>query len=267
MSLKPDYISPDGSVQLYCADCLEVLPTLEAGGVDAVVTDSPYSSGGQFRSDRAASTSVKYNGFSHSPDETREPEAEYPEFTGDNKDQRAFLHWSCLWMDQAREASVSGAPLMTFTDWRQLPITTDAIQGGGWIWRGVVVWDKGVGRPMKGRFRNHVEYVCWGSNGPMGEPPEVYPSSVMRFTPPTSATRVHRTEKPVELIEALLPITAAYGTILDPFMGSGTTGVACIKTGRNFIGIEKEPKYFDIARKRIEQAFADQALFREAVAV
>ena len=46
-------------------------------------------------------------------------------------------------------------------------------------------------------------------------------------------------------------------------MGSGTTGVACIKTGRKFIGIEKEPKYFDIAIKRIEEAFASQALFRQ----
>ncbi len=50
-------------------------------------------------------------------------------------------------------------------------------------------------------------------------------------------------------------------TILDPFMGSGTTGVACVQLGRKFIGIEIEPKYFDIAVKRIEKAFEDQALF------
>jgi len=51
------------------------------------------------------------------------------------------------------------------------------------------------------------------------------------------------------------------GTILDPFMGSGTTGVACVRLGRKFIGIEIDPGYFKIAVKRIEQAFADQALF------
>jgi site-specific DNA-methyltransferase (adenine-specific) len=52
-------------------------------------------------------------------------------------------------------------------------------------------------------------------------------------------------------------------TILDPFMGSGTTGVACIRTGRRFIGIEKEPKYFEIAVKRIEAELQRHTLFEE----
>ncbi len=52
-------------------------------------------------------------------------------------------------------------------------------------------------------------------------------------------------------------------TILDPLMGSGTTGVACAKLGRNFIGIEIEPKYFDIACKRIEQAYDQPDMFIE----
>jgi site-specific DNA-methyltransferase (adenine-specific)/modification methylase len=55
-------------------------------------------------------------------------------------------------------------------------------------------------------------------------------------------------------------------TILDPFMGSGTTGVACAQMGRSFIGIEREPKYFDIACKRIEAAYAQGQLFAEPVA-
>lgn len=56
------------------------------------------------------------------------------------------------------------------------------------------------------------------------------------------------------------------GDVLDPWLGSGTTGVACVKTGRKFIGIEKEPKYFEIACRRIEQAYADQGLFTGAIA-
>lgn len=53
------------------------------------------------------------------------------------------------------------------------------------------------------------------------------------------------------------------GVVLDPFMGSGTTGVACVKLGRKFIGIELEPKYFDIACKRIEQAYKQPDMFIE----
>lgn len=65
----------------------------------------------------------------------------------------------------------------------------------------------------------------------------------------------HPTQKPIELMLWCLGFVKGK-TILDPFMGSGTTGVAAVQMGRKFIGIEREPKYFDIARKRIEQAYA-----------
>ena len=258
LHLNPDIAAVLSGERRWCVvtgDCLANLSALPKGSIDAVVTDPPYSSGGAFRGDRLASTSAKYNGWSQDENGRRkEPDADYPEFTGDNKDQRAYLHWSCLWLSMAQAASVPGAIVAAFTDWRQLPITSDAIQGGNWIWRGIVVWDKGVGRPVKGRFRNHVEYVCWGSNGPMREPQSVYPSTVCRATPPTSHSREHRTEKPVEAIEHLLTICQPDGIILDPFTGSGTTGVAAIKTGRRFIGIEIDEHYANVARERIAKA-------------
>lgn len=71
----------------------------------------------------------------------------------------------------------------------------------------------------------------------------------------------HPTQKPVRLIAWSLEQIGNPGTVLDPFMGSGTTGVACAQLGRKFIGIEIEPKYFDIACKRIEQAYAQGKLF------
>jgi DNA modification methylase len=73
--------------------------------------------------------------------------------------------------------------------------------------------------------------------------------------------RHHPTQKPIELMKWCLGFVK--GTILDPFMGSGTTGVACAKLGRKFIGIEIEPKYFDIACRRIEKAYAQPDFFVE----
>ena len=69
----------------------------------------------------------------------------------------------------------------------------------------------------------------------------------------------HPTQKPVEVMEFI--VSRASGVVLDPFMGSGTTGVACARLGRRFIGIEIEPRYFDIACKRIEQAQRQPDLF------
>jgi len=73
----------------------------------------------------------------------------------------------------------------------------------------------------------------------------------------------HPSEKPLQLMKWTIETVKANGTILDPFMGSGTTGVAAIQMGRKFIGIEREPKYFDIACKRIEQAVSQPRLFED----
>ena len=73
----------------------------------------------------------------------------------------------------------------------------------------------------------------------------------------------HPTQKPIELMVWSIQQIQAPTTILDPFMGSGTTGVACAKLGRKFIGIELEPKYFDIACRRIEEAYRQPRLFSE----
>jgi len=75
--------------------------------------------------------------------------------------------------------------------------------------------------------------------------------------------KVHPTQKPIALMEWCLGFLPKARTILDPFMGSGTTGVACAKLGRKFIGIELEPKYFDIACKRIDDAYRQPRLFKD----
>ena len=81
-----------------------------------------------------------------------------------------------------------------------------------------------------------------------------YPSSVQEFSNGNNGN-VHPTQKPVPLCEYLIKTYTNEGeTVLDNCMGSGSTGVACINTGRNFIGIEKEEKYFEIAKSRIEKA-------------
>ncbi len=77
------------------------------------------------------------------------------------------------------------------------------------------------------------------------------------------ARNCHPTVKPTRLMEWLIRlVTPEYGFVLDPFMGSGTTGVACAKLGCKFIGIEQRPEYFDIACRRIEEAHRQGQLFR-----
>ena len=241
MTFKDEWTSDCGTVRLICGDCLEVLPTLGDGIVDAVITDPPYSSGGAFRGDRMASSRAKYV----STDATHDLHA----FTGDNRDQRSYLAWTSLWLCAASHIAAEGAICAVFTDWRQLPTTTDAIQSGGWVWRGLAVWQKPNARPMLGRFTNQAEYIPWGTNGPREIAGSVAAGWLVCDVP--RGDRVHITEKPVEVMEWCLQPVPAASTVLDPFMGSGTTGVACVRTGRKFIGIELDAKYFEIAKRRI----------------
>lgn len=96
--------------------------------------------------------------------------------------------------------------------------------------------------------------------GPKHYWPKKRPNDVIRA--PATGNDLHPTQKPVQLMGAVIEWT--HGTILDPFMGSGTTGVACVKLGRKFTGIELDPDYFDIACMRIEEAYAQPDLFIEA---
>jgi DNA modification methylase len=95
--------------------------------------------------------------------------------------------------------------------------------------------------------------------GPDHDFPAGRPSDVIRA--PRTGNEHHPTEKPVQLMRVFVEWTR--GIVLDPFMGSGTTGVAAVQMGRNFIGIEREPKYFDIACRRIEQAQRQGDMFIE----
>lgn len=124
--------------------------------------------------------------------------------------------------------------------------------------RGFLVWNKGAG--FKGRDFAECE-LAWCS----------FDANAREITYDPLARgdyreKVHPTQKPVAVMRWCLGFLPDACSILDPFMGSGTTGVACAKLGRKFIGIEIEPKYFDIACKRIEQAYRQADLFVPAPA-
>lgn len=145
-----------------------------------------------------------------------------------------------------------GAPVLLFTDWRQLPLTTDALQCAGFTWRGVAVWDKTEGvRPQLGRFRNQAEYVVWGSKGnmPLGRRAPVLPGVIRESV--RKADKHHMTGKPTDLMRQLVKICEEGGRILDPFAGSGTTLVAADLEGYKWTGIEMTGHYHDVARSRL----------------
>lgn len=111
-----------------------------------------------------------------------------------------------------------------------------------------LVWDK----IQPHDFSLAMAEMAWTNKG---GPAKMHRQSVLSYR------KEHPTQKPVELMEWCIDSSKDASTVADPFMGSGTTGVACANMGKTFYGIEREPKYFDIACKRIEAAYAQGRLF------
>ena len=216
-----------GNQRLILGDCLQVMPLL--GRVDAMITDPPYSSGGFQESGKSAGSIGTRSGAS---------------IAGDTLSTRGYLR-----LMKSVFRATRADEFFVFTDWRMWINTFDAMEEGYIRVRNMLVWDKkqmGMGLP----WRNQHELIAYGkrssatnitgSNG-----------NVLQFS--RSGNHNHPTEKPVELIAELLKNSAAEH-ILDPFMGSGTTLVACQRMGRHGTGIELDPDYFQIACQRVDEA-------------
>lgn len=224
-------------------DALRELERIESESVDAVIADPPYSSVG---------TATQATGAKYVQSGTK---LVRPDFAGDTRDQRSWMRWATMWLSESLRVAKPGAVVCVFTDWRQMPSLTDAIQCAGWIWQGVASWDKTLSsRPRMGGFRSQVEFIVWGSKGKLAGNREVTLPGSLTF-PRTREDRVHhQTSKPVELMRQLVKLAPPGGLVLDPFAGSATTGVAAVLEGRRFHGFELVPAVHEIAERRLNEA-------------
>lgn len=227
-----------GNATLYLGDCLEVLPTLLH--VNVVITDPPYSSGG-FQESGKASGSIGMR-----TEDT---------IWMDNLSSRGYSRLIVRVLKAIRTAE----EFYAFTDWKMWQATCDCFEDAGSRVRNMLIWDKqqvGMGMP----WRNQHELICYGRRRNSARLTGGY-GNVLKAS--RSGNDNHPTEKPTYLVEQILN-NASTGAVLDPFAGSGSVGVACVMAGRKFIGIEIEPKYFDIACERIENAQRQKPMFQDA---
>ena len=215
-----------GRARLILGDCRDILPTL--GPVDAVVTDPPYGI-------KADSTMARASGFRGG-------------------------------------AMLAAKSQYDATDWDSAPITPELMR----MVREAACWQIIFG----GNYYDCPPASCWlvwdkEVNGHFADCELAWtnlPKAVRRIRhmwngmlrKGQEARCGHPTQKPLEVMRWCIGhLPEPNRTILDPFMGSGTTGVAAVQMGRGFIGIEREPKYFDIACRRIEEAQKQADLFIE----
>ncbi|MER7702418.1 site-specific DNA-methyltransferase [Kitasatospora sp. NPDC097605] len=228
---------------LHRGDALTVLKTLPDESVNAVITDPPYNSGGRTSSERTGRDARAKYVTSNSAHDLKT-------FPGENRDQRSYRSWLTELLTEAYRASTEHAVAMVFTDWRQEPTTVDALQMAGWTWQGTIPWIKPASRPRKGGFKQSAEFITWGVKGTLDNTRDLYLPGHFTASQPRK-DRVHITQKPLEVMQQLVRICPEDGTVLDPFTGSGSTGIAALREGRRFVGVELSPHYAEIAERRL----------------
>ena len=238
---------------LHCGDCLDIMPTLPDASVDAIIADPPYGT-----------TACKWD---------------------------SVIPLAPMWAELKRIIKPRGAIVLFAAQ----PFTSALVMSNAEWFKYAWVWDKV--RPSgfqiaKVRPMMRHEDVCVFGKGSVDYSPEMelrripvsgrvvsssessplkyndgkeriythkFPQSIIAYPKPNNT--LHPTQKPVDLLRYLVrTYTNAGETVLDFTMGSGTTGVACAMENRNFIGIELERKYYDIAERRISEAQIDLPL-------
>jgi site-specific DNA-methyltransferase (adenine-specific) len=241
-----------GDATLYCGDALEVMPSFLAGSIEMIWTDPPYGHG-----NHDGDLNARLN-------EHRELESA-PIANDDADGMRRVVDG--MLVEAARVlrpdcccccccCCCGGGPRPTFA-W-----VADRMDRAGLSFFHSVIWDKkNPGLGWRYRRQHEMVMVAHRTGGKLlWADDEVTARNIFSLMPPRE--RHHPNEKPEAMVAHFVGLHSTAGqTILDPFMGSGTTGVACAQLGRKFIGIEIEPKYFDIACKRIEAAYAQGKLF------
>jgi len=229
-----------GLATLYLADCLEAMRSMPDGSIDMIWTDPPY---GHSNHDGDLNSQLnKHRGIDDQPIANDDAEGMRRVVDGMLTEAVRVLHPDCC-------CCCCGGPRPTFA-WVANRMDTAGLQ-----FFHSVIWDKrNPGLGWRYRRQHEMVMVAHKAGGKLLWANDSRTQrNIISVMPPKD--REHPNEKPEPLCNVFIDLHTTKGqTVLDPFMGSGTTGVAAVGSGRKFIGCEIERKYFDIACRRIEEA-------------
>lgn len=233
--MTPYYV--DDLVTIYHGDARELLADIEVDGPTVWVTDPPYSSGGFQEAGKATGSLSNYG--------QNRVNGERVYLSSDTLSTRGYMNL----MREVLRHSRSAAEIAVFTDWRMWVNTADALEYAGWMLRAMIVWSKGnngIGRP----WRSQHELIAFGMRMAAGKDRVSKHGNVIQCA--RSGNANHPTEKPVELLRKIID-NMAPATVIDPFIGSGSTLVAAKSLGRSSIGIEVDEVWCEAAARRCSQ--------------
>ncbi len=239
--IKPYWVGKNAT--LYHRDCLEVLPELEPNSVDAIITDPPYN----ISRPNNFSSMKRYNSY----------------------EGIDFAEWDhgfdlVAWLVPAVIAMRDPSSIVVWNSWQNLSTIAEYLEELGLSAKRVIVWRKTNPMPTNRdrMFTSSFEFAIWatkGSKWTFNRRTDTYETGYFEY--PNNNFPQHPTAKPVGLFKELVEILTNPGDIvLDPFIGSGTTGIACVQTNRAFVGIDIEEEYCKITEQRVQEEMRQNKL-------
>lgn len=239
--------------ELFNDDCLKVMQGLPDNSVDLLLTDPPYNIG-RFMKSRQTNLNQMRSNF----------------FVGagwDNDDYNEWIKNMALFFNEANRVIRNGGTLLTFMSVLKIESVVEVAQAANFYYKTTGVWHKTnpMPRNMNLHFINSNEswiyFVNEAKTGIFNNNGKLELDFIQTSVTPKSEKNFgkHPTQKPIALMEHFIRLLSNKGDmVLDPFMGSGSTGVAAIKLDRKFIGMEVSPDYFEISNKRIRNINVEQ---------
>lgn len=229
--------------KLYQGDCLDIINNIEV--VDCIITDIPYNIS-------------KKNNFKTMKDRTGRNGIDFGEWDKGFEEENLIQFISLI---------KSGSSFILFHSFEQFGKLKEIFENNGLMLKDKLIWEKTNPMPRNRdrRYISNIEILSWyvkpKNKWTFNRQNGKYESSVLKYPSESGGgfRRYHPTQKNLKMIEYLIKIhTNENDVVLDPFMGSGTTGVACMNLNRRFMGIELDESYFNIAKNRIEEALIDK---------
>lgn len=221
-------------IQLYNGDCLELMKNIPDGSVDLVLTDPPYL--------------CDYS--------RHDSKSRFSKKIANDENNSANEGMIEKYLQECYRIMKDNTAIYCFCNYKKIDFFKQQIETAGFNLKNIIIWDKqrnGMG-DLSTTFGYSYEFIIFASKGqPKIRGKRI--SDVWQFARVKPKEQEHQNQKPVDLlIQAIEKSSDEGAVIFDGFMGVGSTGVACVNTNRDFIGIELDENYFNIAKKRIEEA-------------
>jgi len=225
-------------ISLRKGDCLELIKDIPDESIDLIITDCPYH--------------IVTGGCTNIPKKSAMKERVFLQET--SKTGKLFNHNDIKfseWLPEAYRVLKDGSHIYIYINARNLKELQQEAEKVGFVFQNILIWEKGNATPNR-YYLNAYEMILMLRKGKAKNINNMGTKNILKVN--NIRNKNHPTEKPIELNEILIENSSKENeTVLDMFMGTGSSGIACFNLNRNYIGMEIDEKYFNIARQRIER--------------